>query len=106
MKKFTIEQNLKKDRLSTIFMTVLVLLVGVLCIGRVIIANHLVEDSEKLRTLDKEISEIKDKNQNLAETIRAPQSLTQIEDKAKTLGFVKSTHLTFLEPTTQVALLQ
>ncbi|MBI4100051.1 hypothetical protein HY440_03520 [Candidatus Microgenomates bacterium] len=103
MKKLTSEQNLKRDRLSRIFMTVLVLVVVGLCVSRVVIANRLVEASEKLRTLDQKIEETKQANQLLAESLRQPQSLTAIETEAKIQGFAKTNNLVFLEKATPVA---
>lgn len=106
MKKLISEQNFKKDHRSGVLMLFLVTLVALLSIGRVVIANHLVESSEKLRQMDKNIQEIQNTNQILAEKLRSPQSLTQIELKAKSLGFSQSGHLVFLKPISEVALLR
>lgn len=104
MKKLITEQNLKKDRLSGFFLTLLVLIVAVLAVTRVVIANRLVEASEKLRVFDQTIAQIEKTNQNLSETLRGPSSITQIEEKAKTLGFVPTSHLVFLTKTPEMAL--
>lgn len=106
MKKLINEQNLKREKVSGLFLAILLILVATLSVGRVVIANRLVEFSERLRALDKTIVETRDKNQILAESLRAPQSLTVIEDKAKALGFVNSGRLIFLTPAAQVALLR
>ena len=103
MKKLINEQKLKKDRLSGIFVTVLVLLVVGLAVTRILIANRLVEASEKLRTLDQKIEVVKEANQSLSEQLRQPQSITFIEEKAKALGF-KTSRLVFLAPHVQEAL--
>lgn len=105
MKKLTAEKNFKKDRLSGIFLTVLILIVVCLSVTRVVIANRLVETGEKLRALDLSIEAVKQSNQMLAERLRQPQSLFQIETRAKTLGFVKTGRLVFLDPKADVAFL-
>ena len=106
MKKLITEQNIKRDRKSGLFLIVLFLVVAVLSIGRVIIANHLVEASERLRAMDKNIQEAKDVNQQLSEQLRSPQSLIQIQVKAESLGFLKTNKIVFLQPAPDVALLQ
>ena len=85
-------------------MVVLILLVVILSVGRVVIANRLVEASEKMRVLDKNIENFKEANQNLSEAMRQPQSIAVIEDRAKALGFVKINRLVFLAKPTKVAL--
>ncbi len=105
MKKLKAERNFKKDRLSGLFLTVLILVVICLSVGRVVIANRLVETGEKLRALDQNIEAVKDGNQNLAESLRQPQSLSQIEGRAKAIGFVKTSRLVFLGKETPVAFL-
>lgn len=106
MKKLTAEQNFKKDRLSSFFLAALIFAVIGLSVGRVVIANRLVEAGEKLRSLDQSTETAKKANQRLAEAVRLPQSLFQIEEKAKALGFVKTSHLVFLDSTERVALLR
>ncbi len=104
MKKLTTERNLKKERLSGLFLTVLVLMVVALSVTRVVIANRLVESSEKLRSLDQEITKARDLNRNLAQGQRLPQSLSQIAQRAKDLGFAKTNQVVFLGVGDSVAL--
>lgn len=104
MKKLITEQNLKKDRRTAILISILIFLVAVLAVIRVVIANRLVDASEKLRTADRKIEAIKEANQNVFEALRQPQSITYVEEKAKTLGYTKAERLVFLSPQIQVAL--
>lgn len=103
MKKLINEQNLKKDRLRAIFLTVLISVVVALLVVKVVIANRLIEDSEKLRQIDKHITALEETNQTLAEQLRAPQSLVTVEIAAQKAGFVKSDRLVFLAPAPSVA---
>ncbi len=104
MKKLAAEQNLKKDRLSGIFLGILVLFVVFLAVARVVIANRLVEASEKLRILDKSITQAETTNQDLSEQLHAPESLSQIAKVAREMGFTKTSRLVFLTTTPEVAL--
>ena len=104
MKKLIAEQNLRKDQLSNFFVVVLTVAVVGLCVARIIIANRLVEASEQMREMDRQIELVKEVNQNIAEQLRQPQSVTLIEKKAKALGFIKTSHLVFLGPREQFAM--
>ncbi len=106
MKKLVAEQNLKKERLSGLFLMALVVVVAALSVTRVLIANRLVESSERLRNLDQSISQVQRANQDLAENLRGPQSLSQIETEAGSLGFSKTTRLVILPGADSVALLR
>lgn len=96
MKKLIAEQDLKKDRLSRVFIALLVILAFALSVVRVLIANRLVEASGNLRALDTQTADIQKENQLLSEQLRAPQSIDSIEARAKELGFVKTATYVFL----------
>lgn len=106
MKKFNLEKNTRREKFSGIFVGILIGVVVMLSIIQVLIANRLVEASEKLRTLDREIVSIQNDNQTLAESLRSPRSLTFIEQQAKIAGFVKSDKVVFLAAPAPVAYLR
>lgn len=67
-----------------------------LSVGRVLIANRLVEASQTLRSLDTQIAQVQKENQDLSQALRAPGSIDAVEVKARQLGFVKTTNYVFL----------
>ncbi len=85
-------------------MAIIIAVVVALSVVKVGVANRLVDASEKLRTLDKAISTIEDKNQVLSENLRARMAITIIDREAKALGFAKSEALVFLSSSVNMAM--
>lgn len=106
MKKLIAEKNSRNEKLSGIFIGTLVVLVAIMAVSRVLIANRLVEASEKLRTMDKTIEIVQNENQRLSEELRLPRSISTVSQKIEQLGFSKNTQVFFLAQPTSVALLQ
>lgn len=80
-----------------------VVLVIFLGIVRVAIANAAVENSEKLKNLDRKIAEVESENQLKRERLRARESLLSLEAKALKDGFIKVDKYSFVKPKGPVA---
>lgn len=104
MKRLIEEEQRRQDRTSQIFLGGLVALAAVLLVVQVLIANRLVEASDKLRNLDLQIATMEDQNQSLSEGVRTKESLVAISDQAKTLGFLLSGQISYLSAFQPVAM--
>lgn len=98
MQKIKVEKDLRKERYSGFFILVLILVVVFLSVGRVFVANRLVETSENLRRLDREVSDLEQQNQRLSEEVRLHESAAYVETKATVLGFQRIGHYSFISP--------
>jgi cell division protein FtsL len=98
MQKIKIEKDLRKERYSGFFVLALIVVVAILSVGRVFVANRLVETSENLRRLDREVSDLEQQNQQLAEEVRLHESAAYVETKAVELGFQENGHYSFISP--------
>lgn len=78
------------------FVGLLIAILVLLSVARVVLANWLVESSGILRDLDNQINEQSQVNQKLAESVREKSSLANLENQAKTSGFVTGAKLTFV----------
>lgn len=94
---------IQKERISNVALVVLLVLVGALAIIRVLVANHAVSVSSKLRTLDDQISSLESENEVLSENLRQEQSLLVLEQRAQDLGFVPLNTYSYAAKTLPVA---
>lgn len=96
MKKLQKEIDLKKDQRSY-FLTVAILLVfGFVSIVRIIVANRLVEASDRLHTLEVRENLLVNQNQKLVQELGQTVSLSSLQEKAKNLGLVSPTRVLYL----------
>lgn len=89
--------------MQTIFLTLVVLVTGLLISGRLFLANGLVDKSDQLVKLEKNISVLEEQNQNLSTEIRDSSSLDSINSKAMAMGFTKLDKYSYLPETVDVA---
>jgi len=103
MQKLNQEKIIRKERFSGQFITALVFIVAILAIGRVILANRLIESSADLRDLDEKISLLSSQNENLAEQLREKEGLSLVASQAEKAGFTQTAKLTFIQKSPSVA---
>lgn len=96
MKKLQKEIDLKKDKRSY-FLTVAILLVfALVSVVRIIVANRLVEASDRLHNLEIKEFQLTAQNQKLVQEIGQTISLNSLLEKAKNLGLVSPTKILYL----------
>lgn len=103
MKKLQVEQNLHQEKVSGLVVLVLLAVVGLLALGRVFMANRLVETSQLLRNLDQEITETESANQVLAQEVRGAQAIGTAQKKLAAAGFVSTSSLSYVSGPAKVA---
>lgn len=104
MQKLIQEQKFKNSRTSTRFLAGLITILVILSIAKVFVANWLVESSETLRHLDRQIDLQSKENQTIAENLRESTALVKIIPIVSQQGFTKSVKISFVLPEKNVAL--
>lgn len=90
----------KSNRVS-IFLGVIIF---ALLLVQVIVSNTLSTTGEVISKVDREISDLKDQNNDMREKIASYSALTTIESKAKELGLSKRIAPQYISPELPVAL--
>lgn len=103
MQKLKAEQEQSKFRLSRGVIIALFAIIAVLSIGRVAIANRLVDDSSRLKAMDQQITALEEQNNQLSEELREKSSITKLQAKATEEGFVKSKSQSYIRSQLPVA---
>ncbi len=78
-------------------------MVSILAITHVIVSNGFVTSGKTLVDLERDITAFKEKNDDLRQQIASASALLTIEQKAKELGFEKSTATVFIPSRLPVA---
>ncbi len=94
LQKEKLEQRNKKSR-TVIFLAGLILVFA--CIIRVVIANRLVEATDKLHRLEVEEEKLQADNEILSENLRTKDSLISLRSEAEKMGFAPVTQVTYIE---------
>ena len=103
MKKLQTEQYHQKEKLSGLVVLCLFALVGILAGGRVFMANRLVEASQNLRNMDREITRLESENEILVKEVRSKQSMEAVEKRVEALGFAQNYRLVYVTRPVEVA---
>ncbi len=88
MKKLYLEQQQKRDRRGLWTTAVILLILGLVCTIRIMVANQLVEASEKLHRLETRRAELLAQKELLSQQVTAAKSLVKIRIEASAMGFV------------------
>lgn len=81
----------------------MVLLVFILSVGRIFVANRLVESSDKLRKMDAQILALEAQNQSLSQEVRHLESSGVVEQNAVKNGFSFNSHFAVFTPAPEMA---
>ena len=103
MKKLQTEQYHQKEKLSGLVVLCLFAMVGILAGGRVFMANRLVEASQNLRNMDREITRLESENEILVKEVRSKQSMEAVEKRVEALGFAQNSRLVYVTRPVEVA---
>lgn len=96
MKKLIIEENLNKNKLSKRILICVVCFLGFLAVGRVLLANWLLEKSVGIEDLDKKISNLSLENDKIREELRMKQSLEILSQESIKSGFVAKGKISYM----------
>jgi hypothetical protein len=96
MKKLQKEIDLKKDRRSVILTVLILLVFGLVSVARIVVANRLVEASDRLHALEVKESILTSQNQNLSQELGQVFSLSYLQEKARSLGLVTPARVLYL----------
>ncbi len=84
-------------------LTISLLFVGALLLGRVVLSNVLATSGQRLAAANQKISTLREENSLLQNDFSATISLEKLDEFAKGAGLVKATNVVVLTPATPIA---
>ncbi|MDP3998000.1 MAG: hypothetical protein Q8P89_00080 [bacterium] len=104
MKKLQIEKQLRKNRRLRWTMSLAVILVFVLGMVQLIVSNRLSDLGEEIETEKVKTESLTLENRLLEEQLRQKESLINVSEEAKKLGFIEAKSIYYLIPQIPVAM--